>query len=49
MEFKVRLFLGDERLAPSDYDKVIISNVNIDRIVNQIYNLAHAGEDENSA
>ena len=49
MEFEVRLFLGDELLSPSDYDKVTISNVSIDRIVNHIYELAHAGDEENSA
>ena len=37
MEFKVRLFLGDELIDPSDYDKVIINCPDVDRIVNEIY------------
>ena len=37
MEFKVRLFLGDRLLDPSDYDKVAIHCKDIDRIVNDIY------------
>lgn len=37
MEFKVRLFLGDRLLDPSDYSKVYIHCKDIDRIVNDIY------------
>ncbi len=37
MEFKVRLFLGDRLIDPSDYDKVIINCPDVDRIVNDIY------------
>ena len=37
MEFKVRLFLGDQLLDPSDYSKVYIHCKDIDRIVNDIY------------
>ena len=37
MEFKVRLFLGDQLIDPSDYDKVIINCPDVDRIVNEIY------------
>ena len=37
MEFKVRLFLGDQLLGPSDYSKVYIHCKDIDRIVNDIY------------
>ena len=37
MEFKVRLFLGDQLLDPSDYSKVYIHYKDIDRIVNDIY------------
>lgn len=37
MEFKVRLFLGDQLIDPSDYDKVIIHCPDVDRIVNDIY------------
>ena len=34
MEFKVRLFLGDELIDPSDYDKIRINCPDVDRIVN---------------
>ena len=37
MEFKVRLFLGDELIDPSDYDKIQINCPDVDRIVNEIY------------
>ena len=37
MEFKVRLFLGDELIDPSDYDKIRINCPDVDRIVNEIY------------
>lgn len=37
MEFKVRLFLGDQLLDPSDYSKVYIHCKDVDRIVNDIY------------
>ena len=37
MEFKVRLFLGDELIDPSDYDKIYIHCTDVDRIVNEIY------------
>ena len=37
MEFKVRLFLGDQLIDPSNYDKVIINCPDVDRIVNDIY------------
>ncbi len=37
MEIKVRLYLGDELLDPSDYDKVFIRCDAVDRIVNDIY------------
>lgn len=37
MEFKVRLFLGDQLLDPSDYSKVFINCKDVDRIVNDIY------------
>ena len=37
MEFKVRLFLGDELIDPSDYDKFRINCPDVDRIVNEIY------------
>ena len=37
MEFKVRLFLGDTRIDPSDYDKIYIHCTDVDRIVNEIY------------
>ena len=33
----MRLFLGDELIDPSDYDKVIINCPDVDRIVNEIY------------
>ncbi len=39
MEFKVRLFLGDELIDPSDYDKIRINCPDVDRIVNEIYEL----------
>lgn len=37
MEFKMRLFLGDELIDPSDYDKIRINCPDVDRIVNEIY------------
>ena len=37
MEFKVRLFLGDELIDPSVYDKIRINCPDVDRIVNEIY------------
>ena len=37
MKFKVRLFLGDELIDPSDYDKIRINCPDVDRIVNEIY------------
>ena len=37
MEFKVRLFFGDELIDPSDYDKIRINCPDVDRIVNEIY------------
>ncbi|MBR1565719.1 MAG: hypothetical protein IJ649_03045 [Oscillospiraceae bacterium] len=37
MEFKVRLFLGDELIDPSDYDKIRINCPDVDKIVNEIY------------
>ena len=37
MEIKARLYLGDEFLAPSDYDKVFIRCDAVDRIVNDTY------------
>ena len=37
MEFKVRLFLGDELIDPSDYDKIRINCPVVDLIVNEIY------------
>ena len=37
MECKVRLFLGDELIDPSDYDKIRINCPDVDRIVNEIY------------
>ena len=37
MEFKVRLFLGDELIDPSDYGKIRINCPEVDRIVNEIY------------
>ena len=37
MGFKVRLFLGDELIDPSDYDKVIIKCTDVDKFVNEVY------------
>ncbi len=37
MEIRVKLFLGDEFIDPSEYDKVFICCRDVDRIVNDIY------------
>ncbi len=36
MEFKVRIFLDDTLVEPSELSKLVISNPTIDRIVNDI-------------
>lgn len=37
-KFKVRLYLGDQLIDPSDYDKVYIHCPGVDVMVNQVYN-----------
>ncbi len=34
MQFKVRMFLGDELIAPSELQNVVIRSKTVDRIVN---------------
>lgn len=36
MKFKVRIFLDDKLVEPSELSKLVISNPTIDRIVNDI-------------
>ncbi len=41
MEFKVRLFLDERYIDPSEYPTIKISSPVIDRIVNHIYDVNH--------
>lgn len=36
MEFKVRIFIGEQQVEPSELSKITISNPTTDRIVNDI-------------
>lgn len=36
MEFKVRIFIGEQQVEPSEMSMITISNPTIDRIVNDI-------------
>ena len=36
MEIKVRVFIGEKLVEPSELSKVVIKNPNVDRIVNDI-------------
>lgn len=45
MEFKVRVFIDGTLIEPSDYQKVVIANQMIDRIVNDVYQTSM--EDDN--
>ena len=36
MELKVRVFIDNQQVEPTDYKKIIICNATVDRIVNDI-------------
>ena len=48
MEFKVRIFLGEQQVAPSELPKITISNPTIDRIVNDIVDRVGSGSENAS-
>ena len=48
MEFKVRIFIGEQQVEPSEMSMITISNPTIDRIVNDIVDRVGSGSESNT-
>ena len=48
MEFKVRIFIGEQQVEPSEMSMITISNPTIDRIVNDIVDRVSPESENNS-
>ena len=49
MEFTVHIFADDRLVEPSDYNKLIIKNANVDMIINNIVDEIQEKTEDDSA